>query len=200
MGVFPPDWKKTAFRPAAVRKVTTRQSRWDFSPQYGDSKGDAGLRRALSQKIGAINVHAGPEQIVTTVGTTHALDGFSLTLLFAGDCVMVEEPRWTVEFAWIDALSMRILSVPRGPAGPTRTRCVSWHRITISCCRTRRLQPSGAGKMPPGGVRWTGLQLIMYVSDFAKILAPGAWQRRRTNFLSRLGLLPSKYVPKELLN
>ena len=89
MGVFPPDWLETSFLPAAVRKVTTRQSLRDFSLQYVDPKGDTGLRRALSQKLGAINVHAGPEQIVTTVGATHALDVVSRTLLRAGDCVMV---------------------------------------------------------------------------------------------------------------
>ena len=89
MGVFPPDWLETSFLPAAVRKVTTRQSLRDFSLQYVDPKGGTGLRRALSQKLGAINVHAGPEQIVTTVGATHALDVVSRTLLRAGDCVMV---------------------------------------------------------------------------------------------------------------
>ena len=47
MGVFPPDWLETSFLPAAVRKVTSLQSLRDFSLQYGDSKGDAGLRRAL---------------------------------------------------------------------------------------------------------------------------------------------------------
>ena len=33
MGVFPPDWLETAFLPAAVRKVRTRQSLRDFSLQ-----------------------------------------------------------------------------------------------------------------------------------------------------------------------
>ena len=118
MGVFPADWLDTAFLPQAVRKVTTAPSLRDFSLQYGDPMGDAGLRRSLSQKLGAINVHAGPEQIITTVGATHALDIVSRTLLRAGDCVMVEEPGWAVEFARLDALGMRILPVPRTAAGP----------------------------------------------------------------------------------
>jgi DNA-binding transcriptional MocR family regulator len=118
MGVFPPDWLDTAFMPQAVRKVTTAQSLRDFSLQYGDPMGDAGLRRSLSQKLGAINVHAGPEQIITTVGATHALDIVSRTLLRAGDCVMVEEPGWAVEFARLAAMGMRILPVPRRADGP----------------------------------------------------------------------------------
>jgi DNA-binding transcriptional MocR family regulator len=58
------------------------------------------------------------QQILTTVGATHALDIVSRTLLHAGDCVMVEEPGWAIEFARLDALGMRILPVPRGPDGP----------------------------------------------------------------------------------
>ncbi|TAG33913.1 MAG: PLP-dependent aminotransferase family protein, partial [Polaromonas sp.] len=118
MGVFPPDWLDTTFMPTAVRKVTTAQCLRDFSLQYGEPKGDMGLRRALSQKLGALNVHAAPEHIITTVGATHALDVVSRTLLRAGDCVMVEEPGWAVEFARLQALGMRILPVPRLAAGP----------------------------------------------------------------------------------
>ena len=118
MGVFPPDWLDTTFMPQAVRKVTSAQSLRDFSLQYGDPMGDAGLRQSLSQKLGAINVHAGPGQIITTVGATHALDIVSRTLLRAGDCVMVEEPGWAVEFARLAALGMRILPVPRRADGP----------------------------------------------------------------------------------
>ena len=81
MGVFPSDWLDTTFMPTAVRKVTSAQSLRDFSLQYGEPKGDTGLRRALSQKLSALNVHAVPEQIITTVGATHALDIVSRTLL-----------------------------------------------------------------------------------------------------------------------
>jgi DNA-binding transcriptional MocR family regulator len=118
MGVFPPDWLETAFMATAVRKVTSAKALGDYSLQYGEPKGDSGLRRALSQKLGAINVQAGPEQIITTVGATHALDLVSRTLLRAGDCVMVEEPGWAVEFARLTALGMRILPVPRRADGP----------------------------------------------------------------------------------
>src|SRR5690606_13950035 len=66
----------------------------------------------------AIDIPAGPEQIVVTVVATHALDIVSRTLLRPGDAVMVEEPGWALEFARLEALGMRILPVPRGPDGP----------------------------------------------------------------------------------
>ena len=118
MGVFPADWLDNRFLPAAVRKVTGASVLRNASLHYGEPKGDSGLRRALSQKLATLNIPAPPTQIITTVGATHALDIISRTLLRPGDCVMVEEPGWAVEFARLDALGMRILPVPRRADGP----------------------------------------------------------------------------------
>jgi DNA-binding transcriptional MocR family regulator len=40
------------------------------------------------------------------------------TLLRAGDSVLVDEPGWSVEYARLAALGMRVLPVPRGEDGP----------------------------------------------------------------------------------
>ncbi|HQS31632.1 PLP-dependent aminotransferase family protein [Polaromonas sp.] len=229
MGVFPPEWLETSFLPAAVRKVTSLQSLQDFSLQYGDPKGDAGLRRALSQKLGAINVHAGPEQIITTVGATHALDVVSRTLLRAGDCVMVEEPGWAVEFARLDALGMRILPVPRGPDGPdldVMARYCALHQprlfVSVSVFHNPTgycLSPGSAHRVlqlaqqhdfhvveddtyshlaPEHATRLCaldGLQRTIYVSGFAKILAPG-W---RVGFMAAPADLVERLLDTKLL-
>ncbi|MBG9388525.1 PLP-dependent aminotransferase family protein [Caenimonas aquaedulcis] len=118
MGVLPPEWMESTFMPAAVRKVTSTRALQEFSLQYGEPKGDLGLRRALSKKLATLSVHAAPENIITTVGATHALDIVSRTLLRHGDHVMVEEPGWAVEFARLNALGMRLLPVPRRADGP----------------------------------------------------------------------------------
>jgi DNA-binding transcriptional MocR family regulator len=118
MGVLPSEWLESTFLPAAVRKVTGTRALHEISLQYGEPLGDSSLRRALSKKLATLNVHAGPENIITTVGATHALDIVSRTLLRAGDPVMVEEPGWAVEFARLTALGMRLLPVPRRADGP----------------------------------------------------------------------------------
>ena len=118
MGVFPSDWLESTFMPAAVRKVTSTRALHEFSLQYGEPLGDSGLRRALSTKLAALDVPASPEQIITSVGATHALDIVSRTLLRPGDPVMVEEPGWAVEFARLAALGMHLLPVPRRADGP----------------------------------------------------------------------------------
>ncbi|NMM09460.1 MAG: PLP-dependent aminotransferase family protein [Polaromonas sp.] len=214
MGVFPPDWLETSFMPAAVRKVTSAKALREFSLQYGEPLGDAGLRRALSQKLGALSVHAVPEQIITTVGATHALDIVSRTLLRPGDCVMVEEPGWAVEFARLDALGMRILPVPRRAEGPdleVMAQYCQLHQpklfVSVSVFHNPTgycLTPGSAHRVlqlanqhnfhiveddtyshlaPEHATRLCaldGLQRTIYVSGFAKILAPG-W---RVGFLA----------------
>ena len=229
MGVFPPDWLETTFMPAAVRKVTSVSALRDFSLQYGEPMGDGGLRRALSQKLSALNVHAVPEQIITTVGATHALDIVSRTLLRAGDCVMVEEPGWAVEFARLDALGMRILPVPRRADGPDLEVMAQYceihqpklfvsvsvfHNPTGYC-----LTPGSAHRVlqlanqhnfhiaeddtyshlaPEHATRLCaldGLQRTIYVSGFAKILAPG-W---RVGFMAAPPDLVERLLDTKLL-
>jgi DNA-binding transcriptional MocR family regulator len=118
MGVLPQDWLQTTFLATAVRRSCSVEALNAFSLQYGEPAGDSGLRRSLSTKLASLSVHAVPQQIITTVGATHALDIVSRTLLRAGDYVMVEEPGWAIEFARLDALGMRILPVPRRADGP----------------------------------------------------------------------------------
>jgi DNA-binding transcriptional MocR family regulator len=118
MGVFPPDWLESTFMPAAVRKVTGTRALLALSLQYGEPLGDSGLRRVLAHKLADLNVPASPEQIITSIGATHALDIVSRTLLRPGDPVMVEDPGWAVEFARLNALGMRLLPVPRRADGP----------------------------------------------------------------------------------
>ncbi len=118
LGAFPPDWLETSFLTAAVRRVASGRQLQAMSLQYGEPAGDLGLRQALAARLNTLAIPAAPAQLITTVGATHALDIVSRTLLRAGDCVMVEEPGWAIEFARLDALGMRILPVPRTADGP----------------------------------------------------------------------------------
>jgi len=229
MGVFPPEWLETSFMPAAVRKVTSVSALREFSLSYGEPMGDSGLRRALSQKLNALNVHAVPEQIITSVGATHALDIVSRTLLRAGDCVMVEEPGWAVEFARLDALGMRILPVPRRADGPdldVMAQYCALHKpklfVSVSVFHNPTgycLTPGSAHRVlqlanehnfhiaeddtyshlaPEHATRLCaldGLQRTIYVSGFAKILAPG-W---RVGFMAAPPNLVERLLDTKLL-
>jgi DNA-binding transcriptional MocR family regulator len=214
MGVFPPDWLATNFMTAAVRS---------------EPLGDGDLRRVLSARLMGLGLPAAPGQIITTVGATHALDIVSRTLLKAGDCVMVEEPGWAVEFARLDALGMRILPVPRGPAGPdieVMARYCEVHApklfVSVSVLHNptgHSLTPGSAHRVlqlagqfgfhvveddtyshiaPEHATRMSvldGLQRTIYVSGFAKILAPN-W---RIGFLAAPPDLVERLLDTKLL-
>ncbi len=229
MGVFPPDWLETSFMPAAVRRVTSSRALQSYSLQYGEPAGDSGLRQSLSNKLASINVQATPDQIITTVGATHALDVVSRTLLKAGDYVMVEEPGWAIEFARLAALGMRILPVPRGPDGPDLAVMARYcelhspklfvsvsvfHNPTGFCLSPgtahRLLQLAAAHNFhiveddtyshlaPDHATRLCaldGLQRTVYVSGFAKILAPG-W---RVGYLAAPKSLVERLLDTKLL-
>jgi DNA-binding transcriptional MocR family regulator len=206
MGVFPPEWLESDFMSAAVRKVTQSKSLIELSLKYGEPLGDSGLRRALSTKLRDLSIDVPPECIITTIGATHGLDVVSRTLLKAGDCVMVEEPGWAVEFARLEALGMRILPVPRRADGPdieVMARYCHEHApklfVSVSVFHNPTgycLSPGSAHRVlqlanqhdfhiveddtyshiaPQHATRMCaldGLQRTIYVSGFAKILAP----------------------------
>lgn len=229
LGVLPPDWLETTFMPAAVRKVTSTRALQDSSLRYGDPMGDAELRRVLAQRLAALSIRAQPQQIITTVGATHALDIVSRTLLKAGDPVMVEEPGWSVEFARLDALGMRILPVPRLADGPdlaVMQRYCEVHApklfVSVSVFHNPTghcLTPGSAHRVlqlatqhdfhiveddtyghiaPDHATRLTvldGLQRSIYVSGFAKILAPN-W---RVGFLAAPPDLVERLLDTKLL-
>jgi DNA-binding transcriptional MocR family regulator len=118
LGTLPADWLDLPLLASALRKVTRGTQLGALSLQYGDPAGEIRLRNALAIKLADHGVKATPGQIVTTVGATQALDIVTRTLLHAGDSVLVDEPGWSVEYARLAALGMRVLPVPRGDDGP----------------------------------------------------------------------------------
>ena len=230
MGVFPPDWLERTFMSAAVRKVTGTQALKEFSLQYGEPAGDTGLRRSLSKKLAGMDILATPDQIITTVGATHALDVVSRTLLRAGDYVMVEEPGWAIEFARLESLGMRILPVPRRERGPdleVMARYCEQHAPKLFVSVSVLHNPTGYCLAPGSAHRvlqlanqhnfhiveddtyshiasesatrlcaLDGLQRTIYVSGFAKILAPN-W---RVGFMAAPPDLVERLLDTKLLS
>lgn len=229
MGVFPPDWMDSTFMPTSLRRLTGTRALQEISLQYGEPAGDSALRRSLSQKLMGINIPAAPEQILTTIGATHALDIVSRTLLRAGDPVMVEEPGWAIEFARLEALGMRILPVPRRADGPDLAVMAQYcetHQPKLFVSVSVLHNPTGYSLSPGSAHRvlqlanqhdfhiveddtyshlapehatrlcaLDGLQRTIYVSGFAKILAPN-W---RIGFLAAAPALFGRLLETKLL-
>ncbi len=196
---------------------------------YGEPAGDTRLRHALAQRLADFGVRATPAQIVTANGATHALDIVSRGLLSRGDAVLVDEPGWSVEFARLTQLGMRLLPVPRGVDGPDLAAMAALARahqprlyVTCSVLHNptgvslglasahqvlrlaeqhdfRILEDDTYAHLAPAHAprlaALDGLRRTIYVSGFAKILAPG-W---RVGFLAAPPDLVERLVDVKLL-
>jgi DNA-binding transcriptional MocR family regulator len=118
LGTLPADWLDLPLLAGALRKVSSGAQLGAVSLQYGEPAGEGRLRHALAAKLADFGVRASADQIITTIGATQALDVVTRTLLRAGDSVLVDEPGWSVEYARLAALGLRVLPVPRGEDGP----------------------------------------------------------------------------------
>ena len=121
LGTLPVEWLDPAMLATAVKKACNAHSSSGSHLQYGEPAGDGQLRRALVHVLAERGIPARAEQIITTVGATHALDVVTRSLLRAGDSVLVDEPGWSVEYARLAALGLRVLAVPRRDDGPDLT-------------------------------------------------------------------------------
>jgi DNA-binding transcriptional MocR family regulator len=117
LGTLPVEWLDAPMLASALRRVGSA-AQLASALQYGEPAGDPRLRLALSKRLTDLGIKAPPEQIVTTLGATQALDVVTRTLLRAGDSVLVDEPGWSVEYARLHAMGLRVLPVPRGEDGP----------------------------------------------------------------------------------
>ena len=116
-GTLPETWLDAELLQRALRRVTTSADAQSWL-SYGDPAGDLRLRQAVARRLADIGVPASADQVVTTLGATHALDLVARTLLRPGDAVLVDEPGWAVEFARLTRMGLTLLPVPRGPEGP----------------------------------------------------------------------------------
>jgi DNA-binding transcriptional MocR family regulator len=116
LGTLPEPWLDQGLLDRALRRAVTQAG---DALRYGQPAGDESLRQALARRLGGeLGISAHADQIVTTLGATHALDVVARTLLQPGDAVLVDEPGWAVEFARLSRMGLRLLPVPRGPEGP----------------------------------------------------------------------------------
>ena len=117
LGTLPVEWLDVPLLASALRRVCSPADLAESTLRYGEPAGEIRLREALSIRLAEHDIRAVPQQIVTTVGALHALDLVTRTLARPGDAVLVDEPGWSIEYARLAALGLRVLPVPRGPDG-----------------------------------------------------------------------------------
>jgi len=115
-GVLPVEWLDGPQVANALRAIS-RQSPSALL-NYGAPQGFLPLRQQLQLKLAELEIEAAPEQIVTTVGVTQALDLVAREFTRPGDTIFVDDPAWFLMFGSFAAMGAKVVGIPRLPDGP----------------------------------------------------------------------------------
>jgi DNA-binding transcriptional MocR family regulator len=115
-GVLPAEWLDGPGIAGALRAIGRQPGAMLLN--YGNPFGYLPLRQQLQRKLAELEIEAAPEQIVTTVGVTQALDLVARELCRPGDTVFVDDPAWFLMFGSFAALGLKVVGIPRLADGP----------------------------------------------------------------------------------
>jgi len=119
-GVLPADWLDGAALANALRALSRQNC--DGLLNYGSPHGFLPLRQQLQRKLAELEIEAAPEQLVTTLGATQALDLVAREFCQPGDTVLVDDPAWFLMFGSFAAMGLKVVGVPRLADGPDLAR------------------------------------------------------------------------------
>jgi DNA-binding transcriptional MocR family regulator len=119
-GVLPAEWLDGPGIAGALRAIGRQQGGMLLG--YGTPQGYLPLRQQLQRKLAELEIEAAPEQIVTTVGVTQALDLVARELCRPGDTVFVDDPAWFLMFGSFAAMGLKVVGIPRLADGPDTQR------------------------------------------------------------------------------
>lgn len=115
-GVLPSEWLDGAAVANALRAIGRQPARGLLN--YAAPQGFLPLRQQLQHKLAELEIDAPPEQIVTTVGVTQALDLVAREFTRPGDTIFVDDPAWFLMFGAFAAMGARVVGIPRLADGP----------------------------------------------------------------------------------
>jgi len=115
-GLLPSEWLDGPMIANALREISRHGG--SALLNYGTPQGFLPLRQQLQLKLGELEIDAAPEQIVTTVGVTQALDLVAREFTRPGDTIFVDDPAWFLMFGSFAALGAKVIGIPRLADGP----------------------------------------------------------------------------------
>lgn len=108
--------------------------------------GYAPLREQLSRKLEEMEIASTPAQILTTSGSTQAIDLVVRHFLQSGDTVIVGDPAWSAQLASLAMVGVNVIGMPYTPAGPdvkALAELVATHKPKMLLVNTPLHNPTG---------------------------------------------------------
>jgi DNA-binding transcriptional MocR family regulator len=122
-GVLPSEWLDGAAIANALRAVGRQHP--NLLTAYGTPQGFLPLRQQLQRKLAELEISAAPEQLVTTVGVTQALDLVAREFTRPGDTIFVDDPAWFLMFGSFAAMGLKVVGIARLADGPDLVQLAS---------------------------------------------------------------------------
>jgi DNA-binding transcriptional MocR family regulator len=115
-GVLPAEWLDGVAIANALKSISRQHS--SFLLNYGSPQGFLPLRQQLQLKLAELEIDCAPQQFVTTVGVTQALDLVAREFTRPGDTIFVDDPAWFLMFGSFAAMGLKVVGIPRLADGP----------------------------------------------------------------------------------
>ena len=153
-GYLPPAWLADAVPPS----VTGRLIRNALSCSVpAPAAGSQDLRQAISRKLREVHIAASSQQIVVTMGATHAFSMIRKLMLQEGDYLLVEDPSYLLlQLKLIKQRDFNIITVPRLNDGPDMAvfeTMVARYRPRLFLTQTLVHNPTGGSTSPAKGYK-----------------------------------------------
>ena len=115
-GGLPESWRETDDLSYAIRQVSRTDMAGLFN--YSTPLGLPALRQQIHKRLKQLDIVVEESRILTTAGASQGLDLIVRTLFKPGDCVVVENPGYSLLFDLLRLHGVSMIEVPRTPRGP----------------------------------------------------------------------------------
>ena len=115
-GGLPESWRETDDLSYAIRQVSRTDMAGLFN--YSTPLGLPALRQQIRKRLKQLDILVEESRILTTAGASQGLDLIVRTLFKPGDCVVVENPGYSLLFDLLRLHGVSVVEVPRTPHGP----------------------------------------------------------------------------------
>jgi DNA-binding transcriptional MocR family regulator len=149
-GWLPPAWRDTELLAKAIRR-TARLEQSSLA-EYGDILGHLPMRRQLCAHLRRqTRIDVRPNQLITTLGATQALDLLARLLIKPGDHVFVDEPGNGNLIKLIQLAGGLAVGITRTPEGPDIREMethLAQHKVRAFFCNSTFHNPTGGNISP----------------------------------------------------
>ena len=144
-GWLPQSWMDHAGIQKSLRNLAQKPAR--YLTEYGTPLGYQPLRQQLQQRLAEHQIKVNRDQILLTMGASHALDLIARLFIRPGDTVLVDDPGYFILYGTLKSYGAKIVGVPWNQDGPDIQQLqtlVTEHQPKVFFSNTILHNPSGA--------------------------------------------------------